>query len=180
MKNVASSRLLVGAQVAPLRLVNLQGEAFTVGTPEAGWVHLQFRRYAGCPICNLHLRSFTARIAEIRAAGIREVAVFHSSVGAMMPYQGDLPFDAVADPGKDLYRQFGVEASVKTLLNPAGWGFILRSAIGTKPTSVREGGPLGLPANFLISPDGRIAALKYGEHIADHWSVDELLALPRA
>jgi hypothetical protein len=24
-------------------------------------IHLQFRRYAGCPICNLHLRSFVER-----------------------------------------------------------------------------------------------------------------------
>ncbi|MDX2295109.1 MULTISPECIES: hypothetical protein [Streptomyces] len=27
-----------------------------------------------------------------------------------------------------------------------------------------------------VAPDGRIAAAKYGEHIDDQWSVDELLA----
>jgi hypothetical protein len=47
-----------------------------------------------------------------------------------------------------------------------------RGALGPiKPT----GGRLGLPADFLIAPDGRIAALKYGQHAYDQWTVDELL-----
>jgi uncharacterized protein DUF6527 len=31
--------------------------------------HLQFRRFAGCPICNLHLQTFVARHGEIKNAG---------------------------------------------------------------------------------------------------------------
>ena len=47
-----------------------------------------------------------------------------------------------------------------------------RGALGpVKPT----GGRLGLPADFLIAPDGRITALKYGRHAYDQWTVDELL-----
>ena len=42
------------------------------------------------------------------------------------------------------------------------------------------GGLLGLPADFLIAPDGRIAALKYGQHAYDQWTVDELLDHARA
>ena len=30
---------------------------------------------------------------------------------------------------------------------------------------------LGLPADFLIEPDGRIRAVKYGRHASDHWPV---------
>ncbi|MEE3918755.1 hypothetical protein V2I01_10735 [Micromonospora sp. BRA006-A] len=41
-------------------------------------IHLQFRRFAGCPVCNLHLRSIVRRHAEIEAAGVREVVLFHS------------------------------------------------------------------------------------------------------
>ncbi|WP_258958033.1 hypothetical protein [Streptomyces leeuwenhoekii] len=32
-----------------------------------------------------------------------------------------------------------------------------------------------LPADFLIASDGRVLAAKYGEHVYDQWSVDELL-----
>jgi hypothetical protein len=47
-----------------------------------------------------------------------------------------------------------------------------RGALGpTKPT----GGRLRLPADFLIAADGRVAALKYGRHAYDQWTVDELL-----
>ena len=38
---------------------------------------------------------------------------------------------------------------------------------------------LGLPADFLIAPDGRVLAAHYGSHADDQWSLDELLALAR-
>jgi hypothetical protein len=41
------------------------------------------------------------------------------------------------------------------------------------------GGPLGLPADFLIAPDGSIKAAHYGRHADDQWTVDEMLALAR-
>ena len=39
--------------------------------------------------------------------------------------------------------------------------------------------PLGLPADFLIAPSGRINAVKYGTDAYDQWSVDELLTLAK-
>jgi hypothetical protein len=41
------------------------------------------------------------------------------------------------------------------------------------------GGPLGLPADFLIAPSGRINAVKYGTDAYDQWSVDELLTFAK-
>jgi AhpC/TSA antioxidant enzyme len=150
-------------------------------------VHLQFRRFAGCPVCNLHLRSIVNRLEEIEAAGIREVVVFHSSADALRLYTADLPLDVVADPGRALYREFGVEYGPRALLDPRGWPTIVRAvARGLRavrrrerlaPPARPEGGRLGLPADFLIAPDGRVLAEKYGVHVDDQWSVDELLAL---
>jgi hypothetical protein len=89
-------------------------------------------------------------------------------------------------PVKRLYRQFGVEASLKSL-RPGAWRAVpsgLRNAIGDAITKRRAPGPvsptngrLGLPADVLIDADGRVVAVKYGEHAYDQWSVDELLAL---
>ena len=45
------------------------------------------------------------------------------------------------------------------------------------PAARQPGGRLGLPADFLIAPDGRTVARKYGRHAYDQWSVDELLDL---
>jgi len=150
--------------------------------------HLQLRRFAGCPVCNLHLRSVMRRHAEIEAAGIREVVVFHSPASELAEYVGDLPFPLVADPDKRLYAEFGVESAKRAMLHPAAWLPILRGVARStwavlrrrerRPAFLRpSGGRYGLPGDFLIAPDGRILAAKYGEHAYDQWSVEELLEI---
>jgi hypothetical protein len=44
------------------------------------------------------------------------------------------------------------------------------------PSTNPHGGRFGLPADFLIAPDGRVLACKYGSHAYDQWSVDEIIA----
>ena len=169
-----------------MRLTNIHGEAVPVPDPEH-LVHLQFRRFAGCPVCNLHLRSVVRRHDEIRAAGIREVVVFHSPAAELREHAADLPFDVIADPDKRLYRRYGVESGPHSLLSPRAWPTIAvaiavalpdvlrgrRPAPATRPAGRR----LGLPGDFLIAPDGRTLASRLGRHAGDQWTVDELLAL---
>jgi hypothetical protein len=45
------------------------------------------------------------------------VVVFHSSAEAVREFQADLPFATIADPDKELYREFGVKSSPRALLN---------------------------------------------------------------
>jgi len=161
-------------------LVSIHGKPVRIPDPDR-LVHLQFRRYAGCPVCNLHIRSVAARHDEILAAGVREVAVFHSEPETMLSFQGELPFAAVADPGKRLYAEFGVGTMpYTTALRPRSWRAAARGLAGAP--SLRGIGSkgqsyLGLPADFLIGPDGTILAVKYGKYTDDHWAVDELLTL---
>jgi len=170
-------------------LTSVSGDPIAV--PDATrLVHLQFRRFAGCPVCNLHLQSLVRRHDEILAAGIREVAVFHSSAQELLVYEGDLPFAVVADPERKLYAEFGVESSPRALLDPRAWLPILRAVVhsvaavatgsGHVPPASPSGGRLGLPADFLIASDGRVRACKYGVHADDQWSVDELLGHARS
>ena len=182
------TRWRAGDVIAPLSLEDLAGRPVAAPDP-ARLVHLQFRRFAGCPVCDLHLRAFVRRIGEIEMAGVREVVVFHSSREALLPYAADLPFAVIADPDKRLYANFGVEASAQALLSPHAWGPILRAVAAAlagmvfkgrpAPPPEPEGGRLGLPADFLIASDGRLLACRYGEHAYDQWSADELLALAR-
>jgi peroxiredoxin len=115
--------------------------------------------------------------------------VFHSSAEDMLPFQDQLPFAVVADPGRALYREFGVTASPRALLHPKAWTAPLKPRVYPMILrAIRAGGSpaprhgetvLGLPADFLIGPDGRVRAVKHGQHASDHWSVDELLRLAR-
>jgi peroxiredoxin len=178
------ARLVPGTPVPLVDLVTVTGAP--VPAPAPGQVvHLQFRRFAGCPVCNLHLRSFARRHDELVAAGVREVAIFHSTGGELLRHAGDLPFALVADPDKALYRRFAVEASPRALLDPRAWLPILRAIAHGLGVVVRggplaplrpAGGRLGLPADFLVGDDGRLIAAHYGQHVDDHWSVDQVLA----
>lgn len=165
-------------------LTTIAGTTTAVPDPDR-LVHLQFRRFAGCPVCNLHLRSIVRRHDEIVRAGIKEVVVFHSPADELREHAGDLPFDVVADPDKRLYREFGVESAARALLDPRAWPAILKGVATALPAVLGKerpappgkpgGGRFGLPGDFLIAPDGRVLASKLGRHADDQWSVDDLL-----
>jgi peroxiredoxin len=152
------------------------GEAINLPDPKR-LVHLQFRRFVDCPICKTHIAELRRRARETEAAGIKEVIVFHSSPKSIRSHQKNVPFLMVGDPKKAFYKEFGVETSL---------GFISLKALGAAMRGMAHGhfglrfaggGPLGLPADFLIAPSGRIIAVKYGNDAYDQWSVDELLTL---
>jgi peroxiredoxin len=184
-----SGKLRPGDVIASHQLVTIHGEALTV-PDDNDVVHLQFRRFAGCPVCNLHLRSIVQRHADIRAAGVREVVVFHSNADELLRHAADLSFAVIADPDKRLYAEFGVESSPRALLDPRAWLPIVRGVARSLVMVIRKsapvpvanphGGRLGLPADFLIDNVGRVLACKYGTHAYDQWSVDELLDLARS
>jgi len=178
--NQGPSHLKAGDVFPLTRLQNIHDSEVVIPNANVKFVHLQFRRFAGCPICNLHLHTFIQRYPEIQSAGIQEVVLFHSSKAALLPYQGSFPFDVVGDPEKKLYVQFGVQSSIFSILNPSVWPTIFKANSETdKPNGDPEGGPLGLPADLLISPEGKVVASHYGRHAYDQWSVDELLALAK-
>jgi hypothetical protein len=45
------------------------------------------------------------------------------------------------------------------------------------PPLFPAGGRYGLPADFLISPEGIVLEAHYGEHADDQWSVDDVLSI---
>jgi peroxiredoxin len=185
-----SRHLNAGDTIAPHQLQAISGESVSIPDPDpAKLTHLELRRFAGCPVCNLHLRSVVNRKDELTAAGIHEVVVFHSTPEEMRKYQHELPFDVIADPDKKLYAEFGVEAKPRAVLSPGAWPAIFRGLARSIGATIRGkehappvkpgGGSTGLPGDFLIAGDGRVVASKYGEHAYDQWSVDEVLALAK-
>jgi peroxiredoxin len=179
----AMGRLTPGQHVPIRRIATISGERIDLA--DGRWLtHLQFRRFAGCPVCNLHLRSFARRQQELKAV-LREVVVFHSREAEIVAHEGEIPFHLVADPGKALYRAYGVEAGARALLDPRAWPAILRAVAVALPDVVLRrrpmpplfpgGGRYGLPADLLVSPDGVVLAVHYGEHADDQWSVDDVL-----
>jgi peroxiredoxin len=177
-----SSRLSAGQRFPPFQATNIH--AAEVSVPDKiAWVHVQFRRFAGCPVCSFHLRTFVLRHRELEDAGIKEVVVFHPTDAELIPHEGQFPFDVVGDPSRVLYRRYCVEASMTAILHPGAWLTILKGNLAKgKPRiwSLPTGGILGLSADFLVAPDGALRAVQYGKHAADQWSLDTVIGLKEA
>jgi peroxiredoxin len=177
--------LKTGDKVRARKLTTIDGGGVALPAVE-GLVHLQFRRFAGCPICSLHMHEVASRQDEIAKAGVTEVVVFHSSAERLRRYVSDLPFAVVADPERRLYDEFGVHNSIRGMLNRDVARAVGRGMRQTRSARALAGslGPtenhLGMPADFLIAPGGAVVARRYGEHADDQWSVDELLRLATA
>ncbi|MDQ8196645.1 peroxiredoxin-like family protein [Pelagicoccus enzymogenes] len=170
-------KLAPGAQLKNLQLETIDGATTHAPSPHHRFTHLQFRRFAGCPICNLHLQSFASANDRLQRSGIQEIVFFYSSAESLLKFNSQLPFPVIADPSKKRYRDFGVESSLLSVLHPQamlqGIRGVLRQGLGF---SLRNG-PLGLPADFLIDRSGILLAAKYGTHAYDQWSLEELLAI---
>jgi peroxiredoxin len=140
------------------------------------WTHIQFRRYSGCAVCNLHLHRFLTRHQDLKAADIQEVVVFNSTRERIKADIPASPFYLIADPHNQLYREFGVETSVFSVLNPVVWIPALRAArqFGVQLARDKETN-FGLPADFLMDRQGKLVAVHYGKHANDQWTLDELL-----
>ena len=173
---VAPARLQPGHVLAPFELQTLSHGSLKV--PTSGLLHLQFRRFAGCPICNLHLRTMAKQMPRLTAAGVTTVALFHSSAEVMKPFQGDLPFPVVADPERRWYAQFAVERSALGAMHPSAVWAAMKGLATTNANPLKgDGGTDGLPADFLIDAAGKVLHVHYGSHANNHWEVDQLLAL---
>jgi hypothetical protein len=178
MRDMTTShpRLTPGHVLTPFSVETLSHGRVAVPHDGDGLLHLQFRRFAGCPICSLHLRSFARAKERLAAEGIATMAFFHSSRSSLAPYHADLPFFVVPDPERAHYRTFGVESSMAGLLHPrAMLAGMLGLARAPSNPFVGEGGHAGLPADFLVSRGGAVLAVKYGKHADDQWDVDEVI-----
>jgi hypothetical protein len=114
---------------------------------------------------------------EILAANVREVVVFHSTAEELLRHAADLQFAVVADPEKRLYAEFGVESASRALLDPRAWRPVLRTILHRLRRIIREG--QSVPP---INPHGGrlgVVACRYGEHVYDQWSVNQVLNLAR-
>ena len=181
MANLLLKHLQPGQRLPflPLKRMTMAGEELVIPDSDRG-THIMFRRFAGCPICNVALRAYLQRIDQLRTAKVHSVVVFHSSESETKRFQSQLPISVIADEHRELYRLFGVGTSIRSVADPRTWWVaikeILRSGL-RMPTEQQN--PFVLPADFLIDTDGCLTAAHYAQHAADVWDADQVLRLQR-
>jgi hypothetical protein len=173
----------IGQVIAPMILTDVRGKQVSVPQPNK-IVHLQFRRFSACPLCNLAMVNLAARKAELDQNGIVEVVFFYSTEEDMNNDLEASPFSLIADPQRKWYKQFNVKTSLLAVLNPIAWPYGMKGAM-LKINKILKCLPrgdesmLGLPAEFLIDETGRLIDLKYGSHAYDQWTVDQVIEKSR-
>lgn len=174
-----STQLQIHSRVPVTSWRDVLGEVLQVPHPTL-WTHLQFRRFAKCPICNLHVREFFRNHEKITQAGMQEVIIFQSKREQLVEQNGAQlhagNIHLVADPTRQLYQAFGVHKSLLSVAHPGAWWSTMKGVaqFGMHLPSSSES-MFGMPADFLVNPEGVIVAAHYGRHADDQWSVEELL-----
>jgi peroxiredoxin len=133
---------------------------------------LSFYRSATCRLCNLRLWYLKQQLPHLHAQGLRCIAVFESNILTTRQYAGDLigAMPVIADPNLSVFtRYFAKRRSlVRTL-----WTYIKRPgdfATARRLGFIRRsaGNFFQLPADFLLTPELRVATAYYGKDIGDH------------
>ncbi|WP_323816161.1 redoxin domain-containing protein [Cellvibrio sp. NN19] len=177
MRKPSNTKLTTGNMIPMQIWQDTYGHDVTIPC-STGLTHLQFRRYSGCAVCNLHLQSFIGRQQELRNAGIYDVVIFNSTRERILADIAKSPFPIIADTDKHLYKKFEVETSPLAVFNPSVWLPAIKGALKFGVQLPRDQETMnGLPADFLIDSDGKIIAAHYGKHAYDQWSIEELLKL---
>lgn len=167
-------RLKPGDVAPPIETITLDGAPIHV--PSGSWTLLSFLRYASCPMCNLRVRELTQATAELESRQVRWIVVFHSSAERLTRhFTGDARQHIVADPRKKLFAKYRAERSwlgmlISVLAPSFYWRFLRAAAFGYWGGAI-DSSFHSMPADFLISPDGRITLAHYGTHIGDHLAV---------
>lgn len=127
------------------------------------------------------MRQFAARQHDFELRELHLVRVFHSPVEALRGYaEGELalPFPILADPGREVYKSYGVGGSLLALLRPPSFAHFrqaMRQGLRPRWRDARRDGIGGTPADFLIDPEGKIAKAHYGKSITDSLSPADAL-----
>ena len=171
-------RIQTGQAAPDFEVKDIFGNQISLGHFKDKKLLLSFYRYASCPLCNLRVHRLIEQYPDFKSKGLHLLAFFQSPDKSIRKYVGrqGAPFPIIADPDHDVYRAYGVETS---------WpGFIKGSfRLMTLTTAARRGYFPGkmegkkslVPADFLIGPDLMVEKAYYGNDIADHMPIQEIM-----
>ena len=152
---------LISGQTAPdFTVTDIDGNTIRLSDYEGKKVLLCFFRYAGCPFCNLLLRSLIERYPKLHEQGLEIIAFMQSPRTGVTDHSVDkrypeTPFPLIADPERDIYKLYGVSPSFAKFsrsmvtvpkLLPSLYRHHLRQG-------KIDGSFFLIPAFFLIGPD---------------------------
>lgn len=172
------SRVVKGDNAPPFKIISLSGKEVECQLADK-WIFLSFHRFAACPFCVLRTHELIKAYATFLENNIEIISIWPSSINNMRKFIGssNAPFPLIADPEKRIYKKYGVTkssilASLKLLMRP---GLVLNTLKHTYKNMDIDSEADLLPAEFLITPQGKVAIAYYGQHYGDHLPIQEII-----
>jgi peroxiredoxin len=134
-----SAAIAVGSKAPDFRGIDSDGCEFRLSDLSGSRVLLKFFRGTWCPYCVADLRLWNAHAGEVRALGLKLVAVSHDSVEELRQFKRKHGWDTtlVADPELEIIRRYNLQNHNFT---PKGGPF-------------RD---MSIPTTVLIDADGKV------------------------
>lgn len=144
-----------------------------------GPVVLSFYRGEWCPYCNLTLRTWQQRLADVTNAGARFVAVTpqRPSNALTITEKHELAFPVLSDEGQDVIRAYKLQYDL-----PPGLKDLYGNAFGLDLTEQNADGSWSLPVPgfFIVDQDRRIRFAFASADYRVRAEPDDVLAALRA
>lgn len=166
----SAMRLTLGSSAPSFTAESLGGRSVSLEQLRGRPLLLKFYRFATCPVCNLHMHKFIEEYRMVAAAGLTTVVFYHSPPEKLAMSQREAaPFDLVPDPGKVVFKAYGVERGLRGMVSPSVMRDYAKALAAGYPAGMftQDGGVTGNPADFIVDANGRIAYAHYGSQYAD-------------
>lgn len=170
-------KLKEGSKAIDFSVEDINGRLISLRDFRGKKLMLSFYRCTECLYSRLRIHQLTERYSEFSRKGLEKLAFFQSSKEQIMKHTSALrpPFPLVSDTRRKIYRTYNVGDSLPGYFK--GYFRIFKAAyaisLGFIPGAV-EGSKTLMPADFLISEDGKITRAHYGKDISDHIPFSEI------
>lgn len=166
---MTQKKLEIGEIAPDFKLLNILEKEISLSELRGKKVWLAFYRYTGCPACNLHIQKVQKNFHNWEGQ-ITKLAIFQTPLNKMQQdlVAGDFSFHFLSDQSERIYDLYSTHKSWMALFNPTIMPTLLNSMMSGNLPSSPDGSINRMPAEFLISEEGIIQDVHYGQTIADH------------
>lgn len=149
------------------------------GTPAL----VAFFRDARCPFCHYRIFELSKNFDKLAEKGLDVVAVFSSDKSDVNEFisKRDLPFPVVADADLHLHNSYGITSdalsmSKKMPMMLAHFFKMLKGMMLVGPMNAMKSDSIILPADFLVTADGKIAETYYSKDYAERMPLKQIFS----
>ncbi len=147
----------------------MQGRSVSLDSLRGRLVWLSFYRYAACPLCCYRIHELlSAWDSTFRGLGLVSLTVWQSPPDKLQEVIDRYrpPVQLISDPDLRLYEMYEIEKGHTRVFGKD----VLEGVAGARKAGIPivrawDGPATRRPADFLISPGGRIDVAFYGENV---------------